>query len=523
VDPFIAELSNIAGTLVCDMSIRGTLDEPRYNGSMSLQSARFFLKPLGITYVLDGKFVPAGQKIALDMVRVKNIPQDRSDGAMDISGFLTLQGLKLKDFDLLADGQLLVMKESSRRPGQTIYGDLFVASGVNGLRWRGTLQRSVVSGAVRVKNANLTLPPAREQLLQTSRDVIITLVDDTSSVAGELSSREKMERTAGGASLAVNNGPILLTNGKPTVNSIEEREERSFLDRLVYDLDVETQGPTQVRFIFNPYTGEELFAELRGRMGFTKDGELTRLTGEVEVGERSYYNFLKRFQASGKLTFTGDLLNPELNILARYESVHQTADTSVATSERQDDRRVIVLLEITGTRREPKPKFEIEEVRPSGEHVKRTSGDIESDAIAFILTGSFRDELTQQERSSLLGSNLLYGLTSSVLSGPITDFMKKEFGFINSVDVIYYGGNVQSSTDLRVTGEVGEAVIRFGGRVFSDISNTNWSVQLPLGGVLGSEKWRNLIIEAERRVEGVESYEQRRESNGLRLIYRITF
>jgi len=74
-----------------------------------------------------------------------------------------------------------------------------------------------------------------------------------------------------------------------------------------------------------------------------------------------------------------------------------------------------------------------------------------------------------------------------------------------------------------VTGEVGEAVIRFGGRVFSDIGNANASVQLPMSSVLGSEKWRNLIIEVERRVEGMESYEQRRELNGVRLIYRITF
>jgi hypothetical protein len=44
-----------------------------------------------------------------------------------------------------------------------------------------------------------------------------------------------------------------------------------------------------------------------------------------------------------------------------------------------------------------------------------------------------------------------------------------------------------------------------------------------MSSVLGSEKWRNLIIEAERRVEGVEAYEQRRESNGVRLVYRITF
>jgi hypothetical protein len=537
IDPFIAELSNISGTLACDMNIRGTIDEPRYEGALSIQGGRFLLRPIGITYTIDGRFVPAGQRIALENVVVRNVPQDRPDGAMNISGSLTLQGLKLKEFDLLANGQLLVMKESARQPGQVIYGDLFAAAGSSGLRWRGSLQRSWVSGELIVKNANLTLPPTREQLMPASREVVITLVDDTTRTAPQgsnLSGAAKEESVEGSKPLALRTETPMVDTQQAQPASAIVPEGRSFLDRLVYDLDVEAQGPTHVRFIFNPYTGEELFAELKGRMAFTKDGDQTRLAGEVEVGERSYYNFLKRFQATGKLQFTGDPLNPELNILARYEGVYKTADTTAlngtaravstpTTNATFQPARVVVLLQITGTRKEPRPKFEIEEIDREGHHQKRTTGDVESDAIAFILTGSYRDDLTQQERSALLGTNLLYGLTSSVLSGPITDFVRKEFGFISSVDVIYYGGSFQSSTDVRLTGEVGEAVIRFGGRVFSDISNANWSVQLPMSSVLGSEKWRNLIIEAERRVEGVETYEQRRESNSVRLVYRITF
>lgn len=538
IDPFIAELSNISGTLECDMKIRGTLDEPRYEGMMAIHGGRFFLRPIGIMYTIDGRFVPAGQRIALENVVLRNVPEDRPDGAMNLSGSFTLQGLKLREFDFRANGQLLVMKESARQPGQAIYGDLFAAAGSGGLRWRGTLQRSLVSGELIVKNANLTLPPTREQLMPVGREVMITVVDDTTRTAlpGSESPSSVHEQNAPASKpLAFEaQAPIIDTPEARQRETFEQGEERTFLDRLVYDLDVEAQGPTHVRFIFNPYTGEELFAELKGRMAFTKDGDQTRLAGEVEVGERSYYNFLKRFQATGKLQFTGDPLNPELNILARYEGVYKSADTTAvngttrtvpttATATTFQPARVIVLLQITGTRKEPRPKFEIEEIDREGNHQKRTTGDVESDAIAFILTGSYRDDLTQQERSSLLGTNLLYGLTSSVLSGPITDFIRKEFGFISSVDVIYYGGNFQSSTDVRLTGEVGEAVIRFGGRVFSDISNANWSVQLPMSSVLGSEKWRNLIIEAERRVEGVETYEQRRESNGVRLVYRITF
>ncbi|HEY5616098.1 MAG TPA: hypothetical protein VIL52_08735 [Bacteroidota bacterium] len=533
IDPFIGELSNLTGTMVCDVTIRGTLQQPRYEGSLAFHSAQFLFTPVGITYIVDGQLIPAGQRIALQNFRVSNIQQDRPEGGMDFSGSITLDGLKLKDFDLLANGELLLMKESARQPGQAIYGNIFAAMGPNGLRWQGTPQRSVVSGKIYVKNANLTLPPARDILINTNRDVTITVVDDTSQThLGRLEGANTINGLNGNGSalFAMNNGAIPL-NGRIASQEDVEDDGRSFFDRLVYDLDIETQGPTYVRFIFNPYTGEELFADLKGRMAFSKNGNQTRLTGEVEVGDRSYYNFLKRFQATGKLTFTGDALNPELSILAKYESPYQRADTTQTAGTGQTQSlfgdfnvtRVIVLLEISGTRQEPKPKFGIELVDGAGVHKDYPSGDVESEAITFILTGSFRDELTQQERSSLLGTNLLYGLTSSVLSGPITEFIKREFGFISSVDVMYYGGDVQSSTDVRVTGEVGEAVIRFGGRVFSDIGNANASVQLPMSSVLGSDSWRNLIIEVERRVEGMESFEQRRELNGVRLIYRITF
>src|SRR5512139_24260 len=57
-------------------------------------------------------------------------------------------------------------------------------------------------------------------------------------------------------------------------------DNKSFLDNIVYNLRVETSGLTQVRFIFNPLTNEELFADLKGRLVFTKDPSASRLTGE---------------------------------------------------------------------------------------------------------------------------------------------------------------------------------------------------------------------------------------------------
>ncbi|MBI3788932.1 MAG: hypothetical protein HY276_11850, partial [Ignavibacteriales bacterium] len=246
---------------------------------------------------------------------------------------------------------------------------------------------------------------------------------------------------------------------------------------------------------------------------------------------------LKKLDATGKLNFTGDAFNPELNVTAKYEGIYHSrnsSDTSKVASgalngaggsnaDEPAEQKVVVTLLITGTRDKPIVTAGLTRYDLITNRELRQRADPGADALSFLVSGSFKDELTQQDRASLLGNTMLLGLTSSVLSGPLSDLLRKEFGVIKSVDVIYYGGSFQESADVRLTGEVGDAVIRLGGKVFNDINNANISVQLPMSGLLGSEKWRNLVLELERRVEGVETLEQRRESKGLRLLYRIIF
>ena len=68
--------------------------------------------------------------------------------------------------------------------------------------------------------------------------------------------------------------------------------------------------------IFNPVTNEELVAALNGKFTITGDGK--RWTGDLTIN-RAYYNFIKRFDATGTISYTGDFLNPELNIVATYQ------------------------------------------------------------------------------------------------------------------------------------------------------------------------------------------------------------
>jgi hypothetical protein len=444
---------------------------------------------------------------------------------MKVSGNFTLLGLNFKQFDLLAQGDLKVMSEEKRLAGQKLYGNLFAATGQNGLVWQGDLAASTVRGEVFVKDASLILPPERETESVRKSIVNITFEDDTSSVNPKIidilgASNEKIKSN--------------LSAGKTTrdgvsSSSVSKLIHNSFLDGISYDVRIETQGPTTLRFVFNTQTSEELFADLQGRLDFNRTPAMSRLAGQVELSNRSYYYFIKKFEATGKLLFTGNVLNPELEVNATYQGTHDTTSTPQSPgniSGTSKAPQVLVTLQITGTRNEPKTKISLQTKTFSDKDwTNWKEGDDEANAVSFILAGQFRNEQTDQQRMGLIGTNLGLALAWGSVTGLISDAVRSNtWGYIQSVDVIYVGGQFNQTTDLRLTGQVGEVVYRMGGRVLTDLTNANASVELPMSYVLGVGGLRNFILTLERRVEEIQNAEeQRRSSNGVRLFYRIIF
>jgi len=516
LEPFIPVIANLSGTMTCDMSVKGSIDAPQYTGSMSLRDAHFVFEPLGgMPFVLNGDLIPAGDRIQLVNFTIQNDPHERFHiGTMKVSGNFTLLGLNFHQFDFLAQGDLKVMSEERRLTGLKLYGNLFAATGPNGLVWQGDLSSSIVSGEMFIKDASLILPPDREAESARTSVVNVVFKDDTSHVIpknGEPSGATR-ERMKPGQSV---NQPAKI---KASSLAAPAPIHNSFLDGISYDVRIETQGPTSLRFLFSTQTSEELFADLQGRLYFNRTPELSRLTGQVEVSNRSYYNFFKKFEATGKLLFTGDVLNPELDVTATYQGTHDTTATQMKAP------LVLVTLKITGTRNEPKTKILLQtKTYSEKEWTPWNEGDEEANAMTFIISGQFSNELTDQQRRSLVGSNLGVTVASGMVMGPISEVLRQQtLGIISSVDVSYGGGQLDQS-DLRVSGQVGKAVYRMGGRVLTDLTNANVSVEFPVSSIVNSDRYRNLILTLERRVEGINAEEQRRASNGVRLFYRFIF
>jgi len=514
LEPLLHTFHDLSGLMSCDLTLTGTLKAPTYSGTLGISQCAFLFLPNNIRYTLDGTFRPEGERIRVVECTIKNVPEDvraGREGIVHLGGDFSLRDLRPGDFSLTADGQLLVVKETTEKSSLAVSGDLFVTIGPGPLKFTGEIESSLLKGSLSVGNSSLIFPPAQAGVSEDSPESVrLIFVNDT------LRETKKPERST------VTRYFAETTGGGPTVAG--ERKSPSFMDGLRYDLDIDASGEnTEIRMIFNPVMNEELVAALNGKFTVTGDG--TRWTGDLTIN-RAYYNFFKRFDATGSIRYTGDFLNPELNINATYQGTRTVQDTTAGAAPRSE--KVVVTIRITGTRKAPRVAFgmtinDVDYATYNGP----TSHDAQSDCISFIVAGNFplnsnqRNDLSS-EVPSAAGNTLLTG-ASSVLTSQFSDFLKKEASIDVSFD-LYVAG--KEGTQLGLSGTVAKGYLRYKGAVLNDpLANANVSILYSFKDILDDEAFRNLMLELERRVEpGVlGNTNDLKRINSARIYYRFSF
>lgn len=519
LDPLIWELDQLSGSLTCNIEIVGTPRVPDYRGNISLSDVHFLFMPNNVSYIADGAFEPSGDRLVLKNLVVKNIPKDRAGGEARFEGAITIKNYAVRTFDITMYGDLLVMTDATRRIIPSMYGTLFAAPDAKGLNLSGTLARPYLSGNLEVLDANMVFPPVRLYGAGGSGAALsYVIVDDTTRRRiGPL----RFPRNFYSADDSV----------AQVVQLRADADEPALLERLRYSLVIETKGTTAVKMIFTP--NEELYAEMEGRVTAINDQGTPTIYGEIAISSRSYYNFLKKFDATGSLKFVGPWDNPELNIVATYEGYRQgRVSESDPAAGAGKDLKTVVTLNIGGTRFEPNLRMSMKvQLTPGGDLVDWSStaggGDVQSDAISFILTGKFREDLTTGERAGIAAdvgasttTSVVSGFTSNLLSGILDNFIRKEFPFIRSVDVSYQDG----TPTVNVGASPGLGYLRVGGRILNNINNANVSYQVSMGDIFNSSTIRNLFLEIQRRVENDFAGTNREDvTNEARLYYRFSF
>lgn len=512
LDPLLSEFENLQGVLHADVAVGGTPSDPEYQGTITLTDVRFTFTPNNVFYAVNAELEPSRNRIIVKNLTVTNFQKLRPSGEARMTGSLSIKNYQIDSLDLTAFGQVLLMSDATQKTRSTIYGALPAATGLEGLHLTGTIQHPDLSGNLYLQGANLTSPPVTETAGSNSQLALnYVVVDDTSKPVIQTTKPSKFY-----SGIEIN---------PASDHPVENRAEVStFVDRLRYNLSIETRGNNAIKMIFSTSTNEELYAELDGRVSLINSQGYASVTGEITVSPNSYYNFFKRFDASGKLKFVGQWDNPELEIEATYEGYRSDpAHDSL-------QQKVIVQLNITGTRYEPKLAMSMRvQLQPGEDPVdwstQAKGGDVQSDAISFILTGKFRDELTSKERGDIatsVGSTAGSGFTTGLLSGVLTDFLRQEFPFIRNAEVSYQGGSFQQGANVRLSGEAFKGYWQVGGKILNDIGNANVSYSMSLGDVLKASSIHNLFLEIQRRVEGDLS-EDRKLTNEARLFYRFSF
>ena len=510
-DPLIPAFDELSGIMRCRLTISGTPRSPEYGGSMTLDACEFLFVPNNIRYNLNAVLQPSGERIKVLDATIRNVAADERPGRkgeMHIRGDFAFSDFTPGDFNLVGEGSLLVVKETSRLSDLSLYGNLFMETGPGGLRFTGEIDNSLLRGYVITSNSNLVFPPTESMTTREESQVSIPVqfVDDTT----------KIQATRARTALAEFFIPDSVLGRTP--GSTENIATKSFVDGIHYDLDVETVGGnTQIRMIFNSITNEELVANIDGRLNITGDGR--QWMGDLTVS-RAYYNFFKRFNAEGSLHFHGNVMNPELDLTATYEGTR--ADTSGKGSE-----DVVATFKITGTRMEP--KVDISMTINSEDYYTYhgpKSNDVRNDAIEFILYGNF--PLSSSQRASAgtdIGSTVSNSLVTgagSLLTGALSEFLRNQTKIITQVDFSYDS----RGTDIRLSGVAWNGLWQYGGKILDNpFSNANFSIQYSFGTILNEPTLRNLMFELERKIElnPLSPTNDLKAVNSARLFYKFSF
>ena len=519
LDPLLPSFNQLTGRLNCDLHILGPAAHPRYTGSLQLSDCGFLFEANNMYYYLDGKFSAENDRIRVVDATLRNIVTDERagrTGLVKIGGDFALRGFTPGDFQLSATGQLNVVKESTRKSSLSMYGDLFVEIGPKGLHFTGEVDSSLLQGGLVIRNSSLVFPPTEQVAAEESAfSVPIVIFDDTTRYG------EKLSLTAADKYFG---GDHLLGTDRRIINNLQGA--KSFLDGLRYDLDIEaTGGSTDIRMVFNPISSEELVATIDGSFSITEDGR--RWLGDLAIS-RAYYNFYRRFEADGRIRFTGDFMNPELDITASYRGVRTVQDTISGNK----NERIVVTVMITGPRREPKLSMSM--TIDNADYYSYSglkSNDVQSDAIGFIIYGSFPLTTAQKgemssEMDKTLRRSLLTG-ASSLLTGTLSEFLRTQTGFISSVELNFNSAVGQSeSADIRLSGSAWDGYWKYGGQILDDpLGNADFSLLYSFGSIFNASSLRNFMMELESKVErgSFGSTTDLRRTNSARVFYRFSF
>ncbi|MBS1513910.1 MAG: hypothetical protein JSS63_02690 [Bacteroidetes bacterium] len=519
IESILPFTSNLSGTLNGKLDVGGTGNKPLLTGGLNVQNGSFNVDLTRMFYKFEANLAAEGQKLLLNYSKLYT--PDEDSRFISTTGYIDFSNLKLSDIDLYMTGDVKLFDKNNGNTDLGISGDLYGGSGTPQLHLKGNDKSMLLNGNLSLKKGNVTINPFQQETLDLYADNFnYKIVYDSSSFTHDsliiLSSNftDSIKRKS-------------RKEWNPFERYLMAQEDSSFNKPLnkssfVYDITVTNETPIFLRFITNPKYKQEFYGEVNVDLFVdNRNNGNMEARGNVVLGDNSYYRFYKNFKAAGTVKFNGPIRNPELNIQANLLGTVQPENSNYETTP----ETVEIVLSVTGDATNPNLNWKLYK---SG--VLDNSADPSQQAINFILFGTFNPSATQQlTLASTVGANV----GSVILSNYFSSFIQEILPFIVNTDFNYVnskGGTFAQNTDIRITAEFGDAIVRVGGQVFDDVNNTNFVIQYPLGKLLKIKGLsNNLFIQVERIVDPLKAVnsstvtETSDVRTGATVYYRIKF
>lgn len=470
-----ADASTLRGVLNADLSAKGTSEDPALTGNLKITEGGYLVPLTGMYHRFDVAVSTDNFKLVVDNIKLWN--EDDESKHIDLYGSLDFKDLKIRDINLEARGDMVVLDNSVEQNDLGVYGYVLAGIGTPPIKVTGSLDSMFVTGQLLIKEATISSIPLEGKGYSIEDDnFVYTDAGNDSLLIYNLDSMK----------LAVTEEEYNLLNPFDRFKYAIQGERSSAMF-LNLDVNVKTEDNIYASIDFNNLTRDRLFGELKADLDIkTVDGEMQAF-GTVDVDGDSYYRFYRDFKLDeSQIKFDGNISNPVLDIKGVYESQKSTEQLGGTTTS-----DVQVVIRVTGEVKKPELKLLL---FVDGSEV--SGSDAQSDAITYLLFGRFKNELTPTERTAV-ASSLGASVGSLYASSYLSQQIREVLPFIVDAQFNYTEGSVKD-TDVELISELGDARVKFGGKLLKDVKNFEVVVDYPLNKLFNLNLPETLLLEFSR-------------------------
>lgn len=462
--PFVPVVANLNGKLISDIKISGTTDNIDYAGNIRITEGSFHSTFNNMPYEMELNISLAQEQITIENLTLMNARKTDYRGALTGTGNIKFDGLSPQSAQMTMKGDLKVLSRATEAVLPMFYGDLVVQSDGD---WRFTYEngQANLEGVALLVNTDVTYNAVYQTAYSGEDDFVYRYIPDTAKVD------VKQQEFKDVVSLSRRYSPIRPPQKQKTFD-------------LNYNLRVKIQDDANVRVILNREANQGLTLVMDGQLVLGKGG---LAQGKFNLLDGSELQFIKTLSAEGSVLFESELTNPRLDITAIYLSEYTPPGTQGETDVEPELVEVRIKINSTleklnenlaGTEDNIAVYEGEENIRNDVPSPQRSSVD----AIAFIITGYFSDELGAWfgDGNTGNGSGLFSGYGTSILGGLLSGFANSQFGDVVRNIELEQGQNNETRFNLSGRYQNVRYTIGSSTEQYTDVSKANIKIEYPV-------------------------------------------